>query len=90
MISKNLILASYRRVYKAGLAAIQFSDPARYAVRDKIRKAFRRSPPSAYSQLRIDNTVEFLRIAARRRGTEHQIVRNLCMVHYWQQLRSRR
>ncbi|KAL7272887.1 hypothetical protein RUND412_004289 [Rhizina undulata] len=90
MVSKNLILASYRCVYKAGLAAIQFSTPARYAVRDKIRKAFRSSPPSAYSQLRIDNTVEFLRIAARRRGIEHQIIRNLCLVHYWQQMRSRR
>lgn len=85
-----VVISSYRALYKAGLAAVQHSSPARYAVRDKIRAAFRSSTPSQFSQQRVDNTVEFLQIAAKRKGIEHDIVRNLCMVHYWQVMGKKR
>ncbi|CUS14051.1 unnamed protein product, partial [Tuber aestivum] len=80
---------AYRALYKAGLAAVQYSSPARYSIREKLRKAFRHSDPNRFSQQRIDNTVQFLRTAARRRGMEHSIVKNLCKVAYWQ-LHSRK
>lgn len=80
---RSAIIASYRQLYKAGLSSIQHSSPARFAIRDKIRAAFRNGA-AVFSQQRADNTVEFLRTAARRKGIEHQVVRNLCLVHYWQ------
>ncbi|PUU81364.1 hypothetical protein B9Z19DRAFT_1077326 [Tuber borchii] len=84
MVPDSTIIRSYRTLYKAGLAAVQYSSPARYSIREKLRKAFRRSDPSRFSQQRIDNTVQFLRTAARRKGMEHRIVKNLCKVAYWQ------
>lgn len=94
----SAVAHAYRALYKAGLAAVQYSYPARYAVRDKLRAAFRSpSPPhqllghkEQFSQERIDNTVEFLRTAARRKGLEHEIVRNLTLVHYWRVMRKQR
>lgn len=80
--------ASYRALYKAGLAAVQHSSPARFAIRDKLRSAFR-GGSARFSQQRADNTVAFLRVAARRKGLEHEIVRNLCLVHYWQVMGTR-
>lgn len=83
--------ASYRALYKAGLAAVQHSSPARFAIRDKLRHAFRSSSSSSvFSQTRADNTVAFLRVAARRKGLEHDVVRNLCLVHYWQVMGTRK
>ncbi|RPA91143.1 DUF1763-domain-containing protein [Choiromyces venosus 120613-1] len=79
------VIHNYRALYKAALAACQYSSPSRYCVRDKLRKAFRKSDPNRFSQQRIDNTIEFLRTAARRKGMEHYIIKNLCMVEYWQQ-----
>lgn len=85
------LIASYRALYKAGLAAVQHSSPARFAIRDKLRSAFRpATSTTTYSQARADNTVEFLRVAARRKGIEHSVVRNLCLVHYWQVMGRRK
>ncbi|RPB14493.1 DUF1763-domain-containing protein [Morchella conica CCBAS932] len=96
MPAPSTVTHAYRALYKAGLAAVQYSHPARYAIRDKLRAAFRnpRQPHQLlgereqFSQERIDNTVEFLRTAARRKGVEHEIVRNLTMVHYWRVMRK--
>ncbi|KAF3936476.1 hypothetical protein ABW19_dt0208429 [Dactylella cylindrospora] len=103
--SRQTLLHAYRHLLRAGLRAVQYSSPARYAIRSKLRHAFRRDNsnntslklynatsfpssrrptifPLAYSQTRIDNTIEFLNTAARRRGLEHTIVKNLCYVEY--------
>jgi hypothetical protein len=82
--SVQSVRQAYRLLYKAGLAAVQYSVPNRYCVRDKLRKAFRSAPASQYNQRRIDNTIQFLWTAAEKRGMEHKIVKNLCLVHYYQ------
>jgi len=82
--SVQSVRQAYRLLYKAGLAAVQYSVPNRYCVRDKLRKAFRSAPASQYNQRRIDNTTQFLWSAAEKRGMEHKIVKNLCLVHYYQ------
>src|SRR4051794_11389190 len=82
--SKAHVYSTYRSLFRAGLRAVQFSTPARYAVRDKLRAAFREAAPS-FNQARINNTLQFLRAASIHLGTEHKIVRNLCLVHYWRQ-----
>ncbi|KAF8418491.1 hypothetical protein EV426DRAFT_577446 [Tirmania nivea] len=82
--SRLTILHAYRHLLRAGLIAVQYSVPARYAIRDKLRKSFRERPPISFNQTRIDNTLEFLRAAGEHVGIEHRVVRNLCFVHYWQ------
>ncbi|KAF8474970.1 hypothetical protein BDZ91DRAFT_789206 [Kalaharituber pfeilii] len=83
--SRTAVLHAYRALYRQGLKAVQYSAPARYAIRDKLRKSFRQRSQTDFNQKRIDNTLEFLRTAAERVGIEHRIVRNLCHVHFWQQ-----
>ncbi len=75
------ILLAYRHLYKYLLRAIQYSSPSRYVVQDRMRKAFRDSPPEEYDGRRIARTLEFLGYAAKYRGLEHRIVKNL--MHVW-------
>ena len=86
--SRTTILHAYRALLRSGLIAVQYSTPARYAIRDKLRASFRSRPASSFDKSRIDNTIEFLLAAGNRVGIEHKIVRNLCLVHYWQNNRK--
>ena len=80
--SKQDIIKAYRNLYRAGLRAVQYSSPARYTLRDRLRRAFRASPASDFDQQRILNTLEFLDGAAKTTGIEHHIVRSLLMVWF--------
>ncbi|KAA8895482.1 hypothetical protein FN846DRAFT_785006 [Sphaerosporella brunnea] len=80
--SAQTLRTAYRHLYKASLAAVQYTVPQRFVVRDKLRKAFRYTPASRYNAQRIHNTLEFLHHAATKRGLEHTIVKNLCLIHY--------
>jgi hypothetical protein len=71
------VVHAYRSLYRASLRAVQYSKPNRYIARDQLRQAFRREDPSTFNQEKIDATVEFLNLAARERGLEHKIVKNL-------------
>jgi hypothetical protein len=82
--SPQTLRLAYRHLYKAALAAVQYTVPARYTVRNKLRSAFRFTPASHYNARRISNTVDFLRLAAEKRGLEHKLVKNLCIVYYYQ------
>ena len=80
--SKQDIIRAYRNLYRTGLHAVQYSAPARYTLRDRLRRAFRASPASDFDQQRILNTLEFLDGAAKTTGIEHHIVRSLLTV-WW-------
>jgi len=82
--SSQQIIYAYRILYRGLLHAVQYSKPARYIARDELRKAFRKEHPSSFNQGKIDRTVEFLRLAAREKGLEHRLVRNLLHTAYWQ------
>ncbi|KAI5778218.1 hypothetical protein EDC01DRAFT_608113, partial [Geopyxis carbonaria] len=82
-IPKHVLRNSYRQLYKAGLAAVCYSIPARYDLRDTLRRAFRGPPSPNFSLTRIENTVRFFRTAAEQHGMEHKIVKNLMFIHYW-------
>ncbi|OMP86391.1 hypothetical protein BK809_0003561 [Diplodia seriata] len=75
------ILRAYRRLYTWGLRAVQYSMPARFTLRDRLRRIFRTNDRASFDQRRIDNTLEFLRGATRERGLEHRIVKRL--IHVW-------
>ncbi|KAF2754535.1 DUF1763-domain-containing protein [Pseudovirgaria hyperparasitica] len=78
------IVAAYRNLFRHSLRAVQFSKPARYIYRDRLREAFRDGDPADFDQSKIDNTVEFLKAATHDTGLEHKIVKNLCKV-WWGQ-----
>lgn len=82
------VLHAYRGLYRAGLHAVQYSKPNRYVLRDQLRKAFRKEDPATFDQQKIDNTIEFLQIAARERGLEHKIVKNLLTTALWEKSSS--
>ncbi|OLL24095.1 UPF0593 mitochondrial protein [Neolecta irregularis DAH-3] len=71
----------YRKLLKSGLKAVCFALPNRYSIRDRIRGGFEDSNfrPSIEA---IENTVAFLDIAARRKGLEDRIVKNICFMQW--------
>ena len=87
MPSKTELIHAYRRLLRAGLRAVQFSKPARYALTGQLRAAFR-DKEGAFEPEAIRRTVWFLNAAARERGLEHRIVKNLVAVA-WQRSRAK-
>ncbi len=83
------IIHAYRHVLRSSLRAIQFSKPARFTLRDRLRAAFRKGTVSDFDQHKITNTLEFLHYAAKQNGIEHKIVKNLLFV-WWNQDRGGR
>ncbi|KAK1242082.1 hypothetical protein MKX07_000068 [Trichoderma sp. CBMAI-0711] len=72
---------AYRRLYRSLLQAVRYSAPARYVVRDQLRAAFReRSGAAELDGEGVKRTVWFLEAAARERGLEHKILKNLVRV----------
>lgn len=90
------IIHAYRRVLRSAYKAVQYSSPARYVVRDQVRAAFRETPRStsssststststsnapAFDPQVAKRTAWFLEAAARDRGVEHRVVKNLVKV----------
>lgn len=81
---------SYRNLYRALLHAVQYAKPARYQGRDILRNAFRKGDPATYDQKRVENTITFLNTAAKEKGLEHKLLKNLLRVHYERTYQSRR
>ncbi|KAL7798168.1 hypothetical protein V8C37DRAFT_368963 [Trichoderma ceciliae] len=77
--SKLDITQAYRRLYRGLLRAVQYSAPARYVVRDQLRAAFRERNAVLDGE-GVKRTVWFLEAAARERGLEHKILKNLIRV----------
>ncbi|GAB7361189.1 hypothetical protein MBLNU230_g1221t1 [Neophaeotheca triangularis] len=84
--NRTEILHAYRALYKHSLRAVQYSIPSRYTFRDHIRSAFRSSHVSEFDAIRIAKTLQFLDGAAKYRGLEHRIVKNLSRV-WWERAR---
>jgi hypothetical protein len=82
--SHQEIITAYRNLYRAGLHAVQYSAPARFVLRDRLRRAFRAAPITDFEPHRIANTLEFLRGAAQSTGLEHHVLRNLLHTWYWE------
>lgn len=86
-MSKQDIIHAYRHLYRQGLRAVQYSKPARYTLRDRLRLAFRKASASDFDTQKINNTLEFLQYATIQNGLEHKIVKNLLFV-WWNQERG--
>jgi hypothetical protein len=79
-MSNREIIQAYRSLLRSSLRAVQYSSPARSIVTTRLRRAFRSSPISEFCPLRVSNTVHFLENAAKDRGMEHRVVRNLVTI----------
>ncbi|KAF2275552.1 DUF1763-domain-containing protein [Westerdykella ornata] len=81
-MSQQAVVHAYRHLLRQSLRAIQFSKPARFTLRNRLRLAFRRGDAADFDQQKINNTLEFLRYATVENGLEHKIVKNLLFV-WW-------
>lgn len=70
---------AYRHLYRGLLRAVLYARPARYVARDRLRNAFRNGTPTDYDPVRIARTLQLLE-GARKRGTEHRLVKNVLRV----------
>jgi hypothetical protein len=77
------ILWGYRSLYRHGLRAVHYSKPARYVLRDVLRKAFRTGKAEEYDRQKVRNTLEFLNLAAREQAMEHKVLKNILHVRFW-------
>jgi complex 1 LYR family protein len=73
------ILHGYRHLYRAMLRAVQFSNRSRYAARDHLRRSFRNEKDTINPEA-IKRTRWFLEAAAKERGLEHKILKNLVRI----------
>jgi hypothetical protein len=87
-MDKAYIRSLYRRFWRAAHYAVRNRVPERYAIRDKLRYAFRTETELPHSA-EIDNTIQFLRTAGRRWGVENDIVSRICHVHWSRSHKSR-
>lgn len=82
--SKEAIALSYRRLYRHGLRAVQYSTPARQTLQKRLQHRYRTGHASDYNEQAIENTIEFLRGAANVKGLEHRIVKRVVFVWWWE------
>ena len=83
------VIHTYRHLYRACLHAVQFSKPARFVARDKLRTAFREKDAELDERGSI-RTLRFLEAAARERGLEHNVLKNLLVITYFRDYHDRR
>ncbi|KAI0852052.1 DUF1763-domain-containing protein, partial [Daldinia vernicosa] len=82
------VIHAYRHLYRGLLHAVQFSKPARFVARDRLRAAFREKG-AKFDPRSTARTLRFLEAAARTRGLEHNILKNLLLVAYYRYYASR-
>lgn len=79
MTANIQVIHAYRHLYRHLLQAIQYARPNRFIARDQLRAAFR-EPGAKLDVEGIKRTLWFLQAAAKERGLEHKIVKNLLVV----------
>lgn len=79
--SSQEIVRSYRRLYRHAIYAVQYAAPAKYTLRILLENAYRTGNAADFDMQKINNTVTFLEGAAKERGLEHRILKNL--LHTW-------
>ncbi|KAH0388237.1 hypothetical protein KCU92_g1011, partial [Aureobasidium melanogenum] len=73
------IIHAYRHLLRTSLQAIRHAKPARFTLQSHLRSSFR-NPTSPFDSRQISQTLEFLNNAAKYKGLEDKIVRNLLQV----------
>lgn len=87
-MAQEEVTLAYRHLYRAVLRAVCYSQPASTLARDQLRRAFR-DKTSTFNKSTVRRTVWFLNNAARERGTEHKIVKNLLLTQFYRDRANR-
>ncbi|KAI5263802.1 hypothetical protein E4T47_08935 [Aureobasidium subglaciale] len=74
------VIHAYRHLLRSSLQAIRYAKPARFTLQSHLRDSFR-NPKVAFNDQEITQTLEFLSNAAKYKGVEEKVVRNL--MHVW-------
>ena len=83
-VSGQEIVRSYRQLYRHGLYAVQYAAPARYTLKILLENAYRTGNAADYNAQKISNTLTFLEGAAKEKGLEHKMLKNLLYTWYWE------
>ncbi|KAH0062965.1 hypothetical protein KCU66_g24723, partial [Aureobasidium melanogenum] len=73
------IIHAYRHLLRTSLQAIRYAKPARFTLQSHLRSSFR-NPTSPFNSQQISQTLQFLNNAAKYKGLEDKILRNLLQV----------
>lgn len=88
-VDHQQIVRSYRHLYRHALHAVQYASPARYTVKALLENAFRTGNSADFDQQKVNNTLTFLHGAAKEKGLEHRIVKNLLHTWWWESKNKR-
>lgn len=78
------IVRSYRQLYRHGLHAVQYAAPARYTLKILLENQYRTGNAADFDAQKISNTLTFLNGAAKEKGLEHKILKNLLHTWFWE------
>lgn len=78
-VPSQVVHSAYRQLYRALRLAVQDAKPEIYVARDQLRAAFR-DPAVPFDEGVVKRTRWFLEGAARDRGMEHKVLKNLLRV----------
>jgi hypothetical protein len=77
------ITTAYRHLLRHALRAVQYSKPARYVIRDRLRDSFRNNAADTFDATKLDRTLQFLQAATSSKGLAHKMLKNFNHV-WWQ------
>ncbi|KAH6891232.1 hypothetical protein B0T10DRAFT_560485 [Thelonectria olida] len=79
MAATQEVVHAYRHLYRSLLKAVQYTNPARQIGLAQLRSGFREQG-AVFDREGIKRTIWFFECAARERGIEHKILKNLLKV----------
>ena len=82
-VNSQEIVRSYRHLYRHAMYAVQYAAPARYTLKILLENAYRTGNAAHYDAEKINNTLTFLHGAAKEKGLEHKILKNLLHTWFW-------
>jgi len=82
--STQEVVRSYRGLYRQGLHAVQYATPSRYTLKTLIENSYRAGVAADFNAQAIENTRTFLQCAAKEKGLEHRILKNLLHTWWWE------
>ena len=84
------IVRSYRHIYRHAMYAVQYAAPAKYTLKALLANAYRTGNAADFDTQKISNTLTFLDGAAKEKGLEHKILKNLLHTWYWDQSKQKK
>jgi hypothetical protein len=82
------VIHAYRHLYRGLLQAVCYAPRARRVIRTQIRRAFRQ-PGVDLDPDAVKRTIWFLKAAAKEKGLEHRVLKNVIRVATYREFHGR-